>query len=69
MQNPTSFDDQHAWGGQDFQNESQQDMNEYEDPTVVPNAHQDMRFRPFSQADFVASNSDDLFHPIPGFPS
>ena len=63
MQHPTNLNDQHAWGGQHFPNDSQADTNEHEEPTVVQHTQQE-RFRPLSQADFIASNSDDLFHPV-----
>ena len=72
MQTPTNFNDQHTWGGQHYQPEDSQTVtvtNGYERATVAGRGQQDTGFRPLSQAGFVASNSDDLFHPTSGVPS
>jgi hypothetical protein len=67
MQTPTNLNDQHAWGGQHFQigtDELQANTNGH-----VQQDTSDTRFQPSSQTGFIASHSDDLFHPASGGPS
>jgi hypothetical protein len=65
MQTPTNLNNQQAWGGQDFCYDGAfAEANEHE-RTFVLRKH----FRPSSRVGFVASDSDDLFHPSFGAPS
>ena len=68
MQTPTDLNEQHAWGGNPFPAgpEGPQTGIHEQDPPDPPRTNHDARFQPFSQTGFIASNSDDLFHPAPG---
>ena len=64
MQSPTTLNNQQAWRGQHFRNDrSTMEENENE-CTFVRCEHQEPHFHPPSQPGFVASDSDDLFHPV-----
>ena len=54
MHSSNNLDNHQAWGGQGFQ---------YEESATI---HQESRPRPLSQVGFIASDSDELFHPTPG---
>lgn len=60
MQASTNLNEQQAWGGQGFQHNTLD---------VAQRGQVDSGNVPSSQAGFVASNSDDLFHPVSGGPS
>lgn len=68
MQTPTNLNNQQAWGGQDFRYipEGSSGEADEQDHTFVLRERRESRLRPSSQAGFIASNSDDLFHPAPG---
>ena len=60
MQTPTNLDNHQAWGGQEFC---------YDRYDTSATAHQESRPCPSSRVGFVASSSDELFHPTSGGPS
>lgn len=62
--NFNDFNDQHTWGGQPYQPEVLSSVT-----TMTGHERQNDGFRPFPQAGFVASTSDDFFHPTVGGPS
>ena len=66
MQTPTNLNNHQVWGGQDFHYGG---SSETDERTYVLRERQEPRLRPSSQAGFVASDSDELFHPAPGGPS
>lgn len=70
MQTPTNINNQQVWGGQSYPLGSSADtVGPQAQHTLLPRERQEPRFRPSSQAGFIASDSDDLFHPAPGGPS
>jgi hypothetical protein len=70
MQTPTNFNDQDAWGGQQYEPEGLlTDTDDDNQATVVAHGQQEGRFRPFSQAGFIPSSSDNLLNPISEDPS
>jgi hypothetical protein len=72
MQTPPNLNDQHNWGGQRFHaisTVSPTIPNEQDQPTLVARGRQDTQAQPLSQAGFIASSSDNLFHPVPAVPS
>ena len=69
MQSPTNLGSHQVWGGEISRyGESTTDVDE-RDRTFVLRGRQEPRIRPSSRVGFIASNSDDLFHPAPGGPS
>ena len=63
----TNMNEHHVWGGQNFQNIScgtPVNQGEHNQTTLVPT----QILRPSSQAGIIASNSNNLFHPIPSNP-
>jgi hypothetical protein len=68
MQTPPNLNNHHIWGGEQFQEEIPTDV-ENEQVTLVANGYRGGGFRPFSQAGFIASSSDNLFNPDVDVPS
>ena len=67
MQTPTNSNDQHAWGGQRYQPVSPHSpaaISEQDHPTVIAHEQQNAPTQPLSQGGFIASSSDNLFHPV-----
>lgn len=67
MQTPPNLNDQQKWGGQCYQSvpEALSNVpNEQDQPTLIAGGRQNTQARPFSQAGFIASSSDNLFHPV-----
>ena len=54
MHSSNNLDNHRAWGGQEFH---------YDDSATM---HQEPQLRPSSRVGFIASDSDELFHPTPG---
>ena len=72
MQTPPNLNDQHTWGGQPFRHaptKSPSVANEQDQPTLIARGHQTTQTHPLSQAGFIASSSDNLFHPVNDVPS
>ena len=70
MQTPTNINNQQVWGGQSYPLGSSADtVGPQTQHTLLPRERQEPHFRSSSQAGFIASDSDDLFHPAPGGPS
>ena len=64
MDSSNNLNEHHIWDRQYFQNAqnaSPRNTSENNQATLVPS-----RLRPSSQSGFIASNSDNLFHPVPG---
>ena len=64
MDNSNNLNEHHIWDGQYIQNAqhiSPRNGSENDQATLVP-----PQLRPSSQSSFVASSSDNLFHPVPG---
>src|ERR1700678_809066 len=57
MQTPPNLDNQQAWGGQCYDNQ---------EVTLVGPERREPHLRPLLQPAFIASSSDDVFHPVPG---
>ena len=66
----TNFNENHIWGGQYIQpfSTGSSTSNNGGDKTTIVGPQQDSHYCPLSQAGFIASNSDDLFHPTSGGP-
>ena len=72
MQTPLNLNEQHLWGGkrlQPFPDNSQTNDGDIEQTTIVGPGQQDPGIRPSFQPGFIASSSDNLFHPVVGGPS
>ena len=65
MQTPPNLDNQQDWGGQQFRTGSSDNAQTIR----THGAREELRNVPSSQRGFIASDSDDLFHPTPIVPS
>ena len=68
MQTPTTLNNQQVWGGQDFCYVGSTAEADVQDRTFVLHENQESWFHPSSWVGIVASDSDDLFHPVSGGP-
>ena len=72
METPANLNNQHAWGGQPFQPtpaDSSPITNEQDQATLVARGQQNAQIQPLSQTGFIASSSENLFHPVSHDPS
>ena len=70
MQSPSHLNEQQIWGGDQFPDRQITTVDDdYEQPTLIGHGQHVPRFREPSQGNFIASNSDDVFHPLSGDPS
>ena len=68
METPPNINNQQIWGGRQFSTSpSDNDTTIGRQPQDA--AQKELGNVPSSQRSFIASNSDDLFHPTPGVPS
>ena len=71
MQTPPNLNEHHLWGGERLKpslDDSRSDDGGLEQTTLFAPGQQAPGIQPLSQAGFVASSSDDLFHPTSGGP-
>ena len=78
MTTTPNLNNQHAWGGQPFQHHMLADsssvvsssiVNEQDQPTLVARGQQNAPVPALSQAEVIASSSDNLFNPVTHDPS